>query len=454
MVVVMLVIGVSFTLSGSRHGGRSSEQKTITSSTMQHENKNNSDYKNNAASIEEDGEFRAAPDLEEERKSGSGGSHLHDWDYQNDDDSNSGSGSSGGGSSVSSKGIEKELDYSDQDDDIFKRDASSVGAWDTAEKSKPTATRSSTISTRSGGSDDDYYPDLKTAGRLQEQQQQQQQQGGGGGGGTGGGTVNTQQQQQQQTQYDYDADYDTPSNTIHSTTAHTRENGEQGGGVGEEQDNSELVDSRGWAGEDVGAAAEEGFEGDGSFVDSGDVAEMRGEEELEDEDDYAPLSSDDTSGNGGSTGGVGGGDDLEEGEESHYLGRKPDERPLTGGQDWEGDNVAALVNEGEGEDREDRGIHDDNSGGRSTRGGGSTRDDDDYDGEQYGDEEEEEEDAEYGKLLSYYFLLLTMLNCLFIYLLRPPRLMPIIEKKKIEKLIVVMFYSFGLISLSFVLCRL
>jgi hypothetical protein len=170
------------------------------------------------------------------------------------------------------------------------------------------------------------------------------------------------------------------------------------------------VDSRGWSGEDVGAAAEEGFEGDGSFSDGGDVAEMRGEEELEDEEeDYAPVPDNgrDSGRNRG-----GGGDDeddnngLEEGEESHYLGKKPDERPLTGGQDWEGDNVAALVNEGEGEEREDGGGVQQHAHQDGGSGGRDTGDSDYYDEEQYREEDEEEEEeeeedgVEYGRLYS------------------------------------------------------
>ncbi|KAG7674383.1 hypothetical protein Ndes2526B_g05108 [Nannochloris sp. 'desiccata'] len=415
MVVVMLVIGVSFTISGNRYRGRSSEtQKTmITSSTMQRENSNNSNNKSSkeneksaAAAVVDDLEddFQAIPDLEEERKSAGGGSHLHDWDehgLDTDDNRDGGIGHDGGieddldyadengldnddnrdGGIGHDGGIGDDLDYADENDAAHSTiDFNTTnGVWGTAQKSSTSTTISRTANTNQvGGVDervddhdnDDDYPGSITASAAPIEQEQQHQS-------RPNGTSNTQQQQQQQKQgvqqydTDYDADYDTPPKANR-----TRDGG------GEEEDNSELVDSRGWSGEDVGAAAEEGFEGDGSFSDGDDVAEMRGEQELEDEEDYGPLRESAGDGDGFGNGRVDNGendDGLEDGEESHFLGRKPDERPLTGGQDWEGDNAAALVNEGEGEERE----------GSSNGGGGG-----DYDGENHG-EEEEEKDGEY-----------------------------------------------------------
>jgi hypothetical protein len=355
MVVVMMVIGVSLTLSGSsKYRARSSEtQKTLIKASITHpeeshrsssssSNKNNENSKAAAST-----ELRATPHLEEERKSSSGGSHLHDWDYGNDDPSRD------AGSHIAGE-IDYEENNDDDDDDNpahsdnldfdneENNDDDENGVWGTAQKS----TTSSTFTSKTAD-DNDYNPASHTTDSAADREPQQQQ-----------------QQGVQQYEIDYDADYDIPSKADKTRVD------------GGEEDNSELGDSRGWSGEDVGAAAEEiFFEGDGSFSDGYDIAEIRGEQELEDEEDY-----------GGSVESTGRGDDdddddgLEEGEESHFLGRKPDERPLTGGQDWEGDNAAAFLNEGEGEER-------DADGGRGDYNEASLDEDDD----------EEEEEGEYGK---------------------------------------------------------
>jgi len=312
MVVVMLLIGVSFTISGSRYRGRSREtQKTIIkSSTTQHEdsqsgstsNKSNNKKPNRAAAVDNLNDFQETPHLEEETKSAKGGSHLHDWDLENDVTSDP-------GSDIAVE-IDEIVDYENEDDP---------------------------------------ESNIDSAAHLEDDQQQQ-------------GI--------QQYETDYDADYD--------TSPRADKTGDNGG----EEDNSELVDSRGWAGEDVGAAAEENFfEGDGSFSDGDDIAEIRVEEELEDEEDYAsPVEGADGEDDGED-------DELEEGEETHFLGTKPDEKPLTGGQDWEGDNAAALINEGEGEER-------DADGGGN--GGGDYEEEETY-GEEEEQQEQDEGESEYGK---------------------------------------------------------
>ncbi len=356
---------------------------------MQRENSvntnNNNKKSSSSTSKDDDGddEFQVAPEVE---RSSSG-----EWDDY-EDTSTPSSGTSGG---------DLELDYADEND--------------ARSNTLPTTTTSSTTKTNNGDDgdelggatsdgaststgvwgtaqkpkieEDDYYPGTGAASMKASPSTA-----------TSASATTAAKQKSPAEQYpeaDYDADYDTPATTTTTQDSIKQQDefrGSAAAGEGDEEDNSDVVDSRGWSGEDVGAAADEGFEGDGSFSDGGDVAEKRGEEELEDEEDYGSLlDSRDARGAGGDD------DGLEEGEESHYLGRKPDERPLTGGQDWEGDNVAALVNEGEGEERE--GIHDDVVVDRN-RGGGGSSNSDYYDEEQYREEDDEEEGAEYGKLLS------------------------------------------------------